>query len=286
MTSLPRSTFLAPFKSKWFYLRLCGLYFGAIAVLYCAQGSLIYHPVRLTPAQFKLHVAVKAGPSAKVLEDFDAVVMEPARGARAGTAMLFHGNGGLGLDRAGLAQDFLTRGYRLVLAEYPGYGARPGTPSETSLVADGLALYDKVRTLYPAQPVILVGESMGSGVAVQVATHARIQPERLVLITPFLSLAATAARQIPFMPVRWLIRDTFDSATRIKQYTGPVGVLVADKDALVTAAAGEALCMLAATRGSATLARALNAGHNDWFDRTSAMSWTALLGQVVETVFD
>ena len=260
-------------------LTLCGLAAVLLALLYANQRSLIYLPARLDPARFAQLVRASLGERATILAPFDAVVVEPPATVPArATVILFHGNAGLGIERSYLVPVCATRGLRLVLAEYPGYGGRAGEPSERALVADGEALYAEVLRRYRGAPVLLAGESLGTGVAVQVATGREPPPARLVLLTPFLSLAETAARAYPYLPARYLVRDRFDSAGRLPRYRGPVAILVAGEDEVVGAAQGRALVALARARGETAYVELPDGGHNGWTAFASDAQWTELLG--------
>jgi len=117
---------------------------------------------------------------------------------------------------------------------YRGYGASDGKPSEAALVGDALALFDHVRGLHPTGDLAVVGRSLGSGVAAQVAAARPV--DRLVLVTPFDSLAGVAAMHYPWLPVRRLMLDQYDSASALAAYEGPVFVLEAGRDQVVPAA--------------------------------------------------
>lgn len=258
-------------------LRILFWYALATVLLYVFQRQALYHPEVLAPAEFARSVQNRFGGRAHILPGFDAVLLEPAVPARA-TAILFHGNGGNGIDRDVLASRFLDRGLRLVFAEYPGYAARPGAPSENALVADALRLHDELRRRFPQEPLVAVGESLGSAVATQVAAARPASVAQLVLITPFAGMTEVAARRMPLFPVRWLLKDRYESARHLVHYHGPVLVLVADQDELVGAASGLALHAAAAARGPAQLVRIAGAGHNDWWSKMGSRDWTALLG--------
>jgi pimeloyl-ACP methyl ester carboxylesterase len=255
---------------------------GAIALvlgaLYVTQRGLIYFPTRLSPTAFEAAVKRTFGDRASILAPFDAVVLEPPPAFPVqATAILFHGNASLGIDRAYYAPVFARRRIRLILAEYPGYGARPGSPSEKALVEDGDALYAAVQLRYPNEPIIVVGESLGTGVAVQVAVQQSRQPARLVLLTPFLSLDETAARVYWFLPVRLLLKDHFDAAGQLPRYKGPVAILAAEKDQVVGAKQGRSLAAVARSRGETVYVELAEAGHNSWTALMTDSQWTELL---------
>lgn len=116
------------------------------------------------------------------------------------------------------------------LVAYRGYGASEGTPGERVLTQDALVVHDQAANRHPG-PVDVVGRSLGSGVAMQVAVRRPV--ERLVLITPFDSLVATAADLFPLLPVRHLLRDRWDSATVAHRLTARVLVVRAGRDDVV-----------------------------------------------------
>jgi pimeloyl-ACP methyl ester carboxylesterase len=128
-------------------------------------------------------------------------------------------------------------GHALYLMNYRGYGGSGGRPSEAAVVADALALYDLVQERH--RNVSVMGRSLGSGVAVQVAAARPVA--RLVLVTPFASLRELAARQFPFVPVRWLLRDPFESGAHAGRVRAPTLVLVAEHDEVIPRASTDAL---------------------------------------------
>ena len=102
-----------------------------LGVIFLGQNHLLYFPSKATPEQLKVN-GLRPWPSA---EDFRGLIAEP-NGAPRGTAIVFHGNAGHAGDRAFYAQALVPLGFRVVLAEYPGYGPRTGAVSEATLVAD------------------------------------------------------------------------------------------------------------------------------------------------------
>ena len=125
------------------------------------------------------------------------------------------------------------------LLAYRGYGASDGAPSEGALLGDALALYDHVRTQHPGEPVSVIGTSLGSGVASFVAAHRPV--ERLVLVAPFDSLVGVAQTHYPLLPMRWMVKDRFDSAAHLRGYTGRTLVLRAGQDQVIPAASTDRL---------------------------------------------
>jgi pimeloyl-ACP methyl ester carboxylesterase len=145
-------------------------------------------------------------------------------------ALVYYGGNGEGLDWLVPVLGRLLPDHTSYLVAYRGYGASEGTPGERVLTSDALAVFDHAAARHPA-PVDVVGRSLGSGVAMQVAVRRQI--ERLVLITPFDSLLATAADLFPWLPVRHLLLDRWDSAAVADRLRARVLVVRAGADAVV-----------------------------------------------------
>lgn len=145
----------------------------------------------------------------------------------------------------------------LYLLNYRGYCGSTGKPSEAALVADALALFDRVHAEHPR--VSVIGRSLGSAVAVHVASLRPI--ERLALITPFNSLEEIAARQFPFVPLHWLLLDKFESWRYAPTVTAPTRVLAAQHDEVIPRSSTESL-VAHFPRGLATLTIVEGTGHN------------------------
>lgn len=145
-------------------------------------------------------------------------------------ALVYYGGNGEGLDW--LVPELGARfpDHTSYLLAYRGYGASDGSPGERALTRDALAVHDHAAERHPG-PVDVVGRSLGSGVAMQVAVRRPV--ERLVLVTPFDSLVATAADLFPRLPVRHLIHDRWDSAAVADRLRARVLVVRAGRDDVV-----------------------------------------------------
>lgn len=120
-------------------------------------------------------------------------------------------------------------GYTVYLVNYRGYGGSTGTPSEKALFDDALFVYDEIKKQHPT--ISVVGRSLGSGVACFLASERGV--DKLVLMTPYDSIKNLAQSHYPMFPVRWLLKDSFDSASRASLLTGPVLVLIAQHDNVI-----------------------------------------------------
>lgn len=159
--------------------------------------------------------------------------------------------------------------HAIYLMHYRGYGGSTGRPSEQALVNDALALYDQLHSKH--NNITVVGRSLGSGVAMQLAAQRNVS--QLVLITPFDSLSALAAKQFPFFPVQWLLKDTFNSIDYAPAVNSPTLLLVAEQDEIIGRAHSEALYQAFAP-GVATLQR-YTGNHNSYLPASKLTAWLA-----------
>jgi hypothetical protein len=128
-------------------------------------------------------------------------------------------------------------GREIVMLHYRGYGGSAGQPTEADIALDAEGLFDEVHARH--RDVIVVGRSLGSGVAARLAS---VRPvSRLVLVTPYDSLVGIAQRQFPIFPVRWLLIDKYESWRYVPKIKAPVLILRAAHDELIPAASTDAL---------------------------------------------
>jgi uncharacterized protein len=124
------------------------------------------------------------------------------------------------------------------ILEYPGYGTRPGSPGENSLLA---AADEAFENLPKNLPAYLVSESLGTGVAAHLAQKYPTKVAGLALFVPYDRLASVAANHVPFLPAYFLLWDRFDPAEWLKDYRGPIKVVVAGSDEIIPPKLGEQL---------------------------------------------
>ena len=122
--------------------------------------------------------------------------------------------------------------YTVAGVDYRGYGASAGKPSETLVKADALAVYDALlKKLGPNGRIVVMGRSLGSGVAAHVAANRGVAG--VILVTPYDSLAAVGQAGHPYAPVRLLMKHPFDVAPDAARVTAPALFLVAGADTLI-----------------------------------------------------
>ena len=250
------------------WIAVAGLLF--LAAIFVWQDRLLYFPMRST-VEGLTNERLRAWPSAQA---FRGLVAEPSGAAR-GTAIVFHGNAGHAGHRAFYADALTPLGWRVILAEYPGYGPRPGTPGEASFVADAEATLALAHRQYGA-PLIVIGESRGAAVAAAAGARQQELCAGLLLITPWDRLAQVGRHHYPWLPVRWLLRDEYDTLASLDAFERPVVIAIAEHDRIVPAHFGRALH--AALKGPKRLVVIEASGHNDWPDHVDAQWWRAAIG--------
>jgi hypothetical protein len=140
---------------------------------------------------------------------------------------------------------------------YRGYGGSTGKPTEAALHGDAIALFDRVARDHTE--ITVIGRSLGSGVAIRLAAGQPVS--RLVLVAPYDSVEAVAAQQYSLFPVRWLIRDRFDSASVAPTIRAPTTVILAERDEVIRRERSDALVARFAP-GVAQVIVIAGAGHN------------------------
>jgi pimeloyl-ACP methyl ester carboxylesterase len=152
----------------------------------------------------------------------------------------------------------------LYLLHYRGYAGSTGTPTEDALVADALALFDRVAAIHGnSGDIVLIGRSLGSGIAIQVASQRPVA--KLVLVTPYDSLQDLAAEQFPLFPVRWLLQDKYESWRYAPRIKAPTVILAAGRDEIIPASSTQ-LLLSRFPPGVATMKVIDGADHNSISD--------------------
>ena len=214
-------------------LTLCVVgYCAALLVLVIWQRKMMYYPV---PSRGSAEALGLTGAQTLTLAtpDKQQIVAwyQPAQAGHL-VYLYFHGNGGNLSDRATLFREMVADGSGLLAIDYRGYGGSSGSPTETGLLIDGETAYAKlVAEGVASARIVLIGESLGSAVAVAVAAK---HPEHaLVLDSAFSSASDVAASQYPMFPVRLLMMDSFESWRRIGAVHAPKLFLHGGKDVVI-----------------------------------------------------
>ncbi len=216
---------------------------GITVAMYLGQRRLMYFPetFRMPPAAAGLPQAQEVTLDTADGERIIAWHIPPRETKP--IVIYFHGNGGSLRIRVERFRAIIADGAGLLAVSYRGYGGSTGAPTENGLLADAETAYAFARAHYTPEHIVLWGESLGSGVAIALATKRSVA--RLVLESPFTSAADIGASVYWFLPVRLLMKDQFRSDLRISQVRAPVLILHGTNDAVVPLAFGERLFALA-----------------------------------------
>ena len=245
-----------------------------VAFMYFAQRALLYpgasKAVDASPAMVPWGVrAAIATPDGETLA---ALHVPPSKGRP--TVLLFPGNGDNIVDYGFLGDLLSARGYGLLAVSYRGYPGSTGSPTEAGLLADGLAAFDWLSTQDRSSPIVILGRSLGTGVAVN--TAAERDAAAVVLVSAYESILAVARDKYPYLPVAVLMKDSFRSDLRIARVSEPKLFLHGDLDRSIPLTSGKAL--FDAAPEPRTFSVQHGRGHND--------IWTPALVEEVITFAD
>lgn len=183
------------------------------------------------------------------------------------TVVHLHGNAEVLWHSEWLAQKYAERGLGFYAVEYPGYGLSAAAPlSEDAICAAVEAALVALEKTVPKDQLVLQGQSLGTGVAVEMAK--RGHGSKLILVSPYTSIADVAADAVPFFPARWLVRDRFMTAEKAKDVALPVLIVHGTQDEVIPVAMGKTL------GGLFPHARVMlveGAHHNDLIDRAEVI---------------
>ncbi len=234
------------------------------------QNSMLYYPDFSVPSEDTLKAEqIAYWPAAG--EHWRGFVALTPTAPSGGTVVVFHGNAGNAAHRAFYVKALAPLGYRVILAEYPGYSSRPGALGEKAFVQDGLETVRLAHEQYGG-PVYILGESLGCGVAGSVVKATAIKIDGLILITPWDTLAAVAQEKFPFFPVRLLLTDSYDTIKNVKSFAGTIAVVGAERDEIIPL--HHATTLYNSLPSAMKRMWIINgAGHNDWFALTTLQWW-------------
>ncbi len=194
------------------------LYLGALGWLYFAQRKLLFHPTRERQARVGFYLSTPGG----------KVRVEVRNPGKDRALIYLPGNSEHWWEDSDDLARMLPE-HTIYFPHYPGYGASEGSPSQAALFEMALRLYDHIAPEH--RTIDLLGRSLGSGVALYLASRRPVH--RLVLITPYDSIAALGAERYPIFPVRAIIRDPFESIRYAADLTLPTLILLAEEDSVI-----------------------------------------------------
>ena len=213
-----------------------GVYFLLLAFLYFFQRNLQYLPIGKTLQTPEVFIS-------KTLTDADGLKFLTwyHQAPKDGKIILyFHGNAGNLGDRTSKFLSLIDAGYGVLAVSYRGYLGSEGKPSEDGLIKNAEAALAYLRELnYRDSDIVLFGESLGSGVAVQLAAKSKFAA--VILESPFTSIVSVAQKKYWFAPVSLIIKDRFDSAKFVPEISSKVLIFHGTQDQIVDFSEGKKL---------------------------------------------
>lgn len=242
-------------------LTVIGAYLAVIAAMYLFQSWLLFPTGLAEAGRPELPAAAErlevTTPDGAQLHG----VRIPAIGdAAGGPAILGFGGNAWNGEAVALYLHGLFPGHDVVAFHYRGYSPSTGRPSAEALLADSLAIFDKLRQASPSGRVVAVGFSIGAGVAAYLARHRSVSG--LILVTPFDSLEALARDHYWWAPVGLLLRHRMPTVDFVRDSPIPTAVIAAEHDRIVPAGRS---APLREAISNLVLARTIDAGHNELY---------------------
>jgi len=225
---------------KVFMISFLTVYFAFNAFVYAKQRDMMYIPslARVAPAEVGLDAVEEVALNTASNIELTSWFARPQAGRP--TVLFFHGNAGAVNHRAYRFRELTAQGYGVFILGYPGYGGNAGEPSEQAFHEAAQLAYDYLRTSgVEAQDIVIYGESIGSGVAVQLA--ARVDAKALVLEAPMSSATDVARVHYPLLVASFFLRDSFQSVEHIRRIDMPLLVIHGEKDTIIPLQLGEKL---------------------------------------------
>jgi pimeloyl-ACP methyl ester carboxylesterase len=221
-----------------------GVYLAVLLYMYLQQRSLQYFPSREGTAPGVLGLSGVSEHRVPT-PDGESIVLwhaEPRPGQP--TILFLHGNGGEISNRHERMAFYQSQGLGALFVSYRGYGASTGSISERGFIIDALTAHDFLRQRGVApEEIAVIGESLGTGVAVQLAAQRPVAA--LLLEAPFTAAVDVAAEIYPWLPVRLLMKDQFVSRDHIAKAKAPLLVIHGDADGVIPVEQGRKLFALA-----------------------------------------
>ena len=218
-------------KMKMIIVAITGIYLLICLILYSLQEHLLFFPEKLSPNHQFIFV-----------EEFEEINIEVEEGIllnnlhfksnnNKGIILFFHGNGG-SIDSWGQgANTYLENGYDVFYVDYRNYGKSNGKiKNESQLISDGQIIYDYLKSKYSEENIIVSGTSMGTGIAVQIAS--RNNPKKLILNSPYYSLSSLAREKMFFIP-EFIMKYKLKTFKYIKEVECPIIIIHGKNDQLI-----------------------------------------------------
>lgn len=249
------------------------LYLILLVVFFVTQRSLLYYPSHSYTGLTEAHANENFKEiSVRTQDGIDLKAWYAPATTKPFTIIFFHGNADSLHTAAQIADPYISAGYGFLVAEYRGYSGLPGTPTESGLYNDARAYLGNLMTRnIESRHIILYGHSLGTGVAVQMASEFHVGG--LMLLAPYLSIPKLAQVDFPFFPSNYLALDRFDNEKKIEYIHTPLLIANGSRDQVVPPSHGKKLFSLA--HQPKEFRSLPDRGHNDAFAEfaPSSLDW-------------
>lgn len=195
------------------------VYLGLGAMLYINQRSFLYYPTPKVDHQFK---------ELTFNNESESIIVIVLNQGKSKAILYFGGNGEAVVGNVA-EFELLFPAHTVYLVNYRGYGGSSGVPEEKGIYSDALYIFDQIKQKHDS--VTVIGRSLGSGVATLVASAREL--DKLILVTPFDSIQNVAQGSFPIFPASLLIKDKYDSLSRVKDIRVPTLILIAEFDEVI-----------------------------------------------------
>jgi len=262
---------------RWMIAIPVAMYVLLVVGVFVFQRSLLYFPSHeyVTLADAHANKALRELP-VRTADGIDLKGWYAPATSKPFTFVFFHGNGDSLYRDAEVPEPYIAAGYGFLIAEYRGYSGLPGKPTETGLYADGRAYLNGLMAEgVKSENIILMGHSLGTGVAVQLAGEFHVGG--LILLAPYLSITKMAQITYPFIPVKLIALDRFENEKKIGNVRMPVLIVNGTADEIIPPSQGKRLYELA--NEPRTFHSLPGVGHNDLLENSAilCLDWVAKL---------
>jgi hypothetical protein len=265
--------------SLWILLLVVLLVAPFVLVAACGR-SFLYYPTRTSDAELARLAAVPGWQRARLpvaaTITLEGLVRPPPAAATGRTWLLFFGGNAMDLASSQWVLDRLggERPVGLAAFAYRGYDGSGGAPSEDALCGDSEAIAESLAQAHgvAAGDLVLVGQSLGTGVAVHLAatlTGRGEPPAGIILVSPYTSMARVFDDHVPLLPVAWAVADSYRTDRRLAQLRAPILILHGVADEVIDVAHGRAIA--AALGERASLVELPGTHHNDVWAEPAAV---------------
>jgi len=208
------------------------IYLSVLVYLFFFQRNLLYHPNENNYSGDKLkvdieEVQIKTSDNINLLGWFHKKNLNKFK-----TIVYFHGNAGRLENRIHKLNHFKDMNINFLIISWRGFSGNSGNPSEQGLYKDGKSAIDWLKNMgLEDKDIILYGESLGTGIATEIAQNKKFAG--LILETPFTSMIDAAKNFYPYIPIGFLLKDRYENDKKIKNINIPLLVMHGEKDQII-----------------------------------------------------